>query len=108
MGSWSLSEPSWAAARGAAERVSSLATVRVAWVSSASASLSVRSRWRGSGRYPCRSHACDPERFARTKTAILDVYDALAKAIEIGEPYRTVLDSPLGDGPRHPVREDRQ
>jgi hypothetical protein len=47
----------------------------------------------------------DPERFARTKTAILDIYDALAKAIETGEPYRTVLDPPPGEGPRHPVND---
>lgn len=49
----------------------------------------------------------DPERFARTKTAILDIYDAMAKAIETGEPYQTVLDPPPGQGPRHPARTER-
>ncbi|KWX00547.1 restriction endonuclease [Carbonactinospora thermoautotrophica] len=44
----------------------------------------------------------DPERFARTKELILQVYDAMAKAMETGEPYRTILDPPPGQGPRHP------
>lgn len=46
----------------------------------------------------------DPDRFARTKMAILEVYDAMADAIRTGEPYRTVLDPPAGHGPRQPVR----
>ncbi|WP_291409660.1 hypothetical protein [Actinophytocola sp.] len=46
----------------------------------------------------------DPDRFARTKRAILDIYDDLAKAIETGEPYQTRLDPPPGHGPRHPAR----
>ncbi|MWA01941.1 N-6 DNA methylase [Actinomadura sp. LD22] len=46
----------------------------------------------------------DPERFERTKALILDVYDAMAKAIETGEPYKTILDPPPGQGPRHPER----
>ncbi|KWW99035.1 putative type II DNA modification enzyme [Carbonactinospora thermoautotrophica] len=45
----------------------------------------------------------DPERFARTKATILEIYDAMAKAAETGEPYRTVLDPPPGEGPRHPA-----
>jgi hypothetical protein len=44
----------------------------------------------------------DPARFARTKQLILDVYDAMAEAARTGEPYRTVLDPPPGQGPRHP------
>ncbi|WP_147449608.1 hypothetical protein [Actinomadura pelletieri] len=36
----------------------------------------------------------DPERFARTKTPISDVYDAMAQAMETGEPYETILDPP--------------
>lgn len=46
----------------------------------------------------------DPDRFARTKKAILDTYDAMADAVRTGEPYRTVLDPPPGHGPRHPAR----
>ncbi|WP_433232777.1 DEAD/DEAH box helicase [Actinomadura formosensis] len=46
----------------------------------------------------------DPERFARTKALILDVYDAMARAMETGEPYKTILDPPPGEGPRHPDR----
>lgn len=46
----------------------------------------------------------DPDRFTRTKKAILEIYDAMAGAIGTGEPYRTVLDPPPGHGPRHPAR----
>ncbi|MUN36466.1 Eco57I restriction-modification methylase domain-containing protein [Actinomadura litoris] len=46
----------------------------------------------------------DPERFARTKALILDVYDAMARAMETGKPYKTILDPPPGEGPRHPER----
>ncbi|TMQ98972.1 hypothetical protein ETD83_18820 [Actinomadura soli] len=46
----------------------------------------------------------DFERFARTKALILDVYDAMARAVERGEPYKTILDPPPGEGPRHPDR----
>ncbi|MBO2457282.1 hypothetical protein [Actinomadura violacea] len=46
----------------------------------------------------------DAERFKRTKALILDVYDAMAKAIETKEPYKTILDPPPGRGPRHPER----
>ena len=44
----------------------------------------------------------DPERFARAKVVILGVYDAMAQAIETGEPYRTILDPLPEEGPRHP------
>ncbi len=42
----------------------------------------------------------------RTKLRILDVYDAMQKAIDSGEPYQTLLDPPPAD-PRvaHPPRE---
>lgn len=46
----------------------------------------------------------DAERFARTKALILDVYDAMARAVATGEPYKTILDPPPGEGPRHPDR----
>ena len=46
----------------------------------------------------------DPERFARTKTLILEIYDEMAAAMKIGEPYQTILDPPPGHGPRHPSR----
>lgn len=41
----------------------------------------------------------------RTKRLIIEVYDRLAEAIVIGEPYRTILDPPAGQGPRHPTEE---
>ncbi|GAA4936980.1 N-6 DNA methylase [Streptomonospora halophila] len=41
----------------------------------------------------------------RTKETILEIYEAMAKAAETGEPYRTVLDPPPGEGPRHPERD---
>lgn len=43
----------------------------------------------------------DPDRYTRTKKAILELYDAIADAIQTGKPYRTVLDPPPGHGPRH-------
>lgn len=46
----------------------------------------------------------DPERFARTKARILDVYDAMVEAVETGEPYKTILDPPPGEGLRHQDR----
>ena len=45
----------------------------------------------------------DPERFARTKALILEIYDAMTVAMETGEPYQTILDPPPGHGPRHPA-----
>ena len=40
------------------------------------------------------------------KRVILEIYDAMQKAMETGEPYQTLLDPPPAD-PRvaHPVRE---
>lgn len=38
----------------------------------------------------------------RTKELILEVYDAMTQAIRTGEPYKTILDPPPGEGPRHP------
>ncbi|WP_177287631.1 hypothetical protein [Actinomadura madurae] len=46
----------------------------------------------------------DPERFVRTKALILGVYDAMARAMETGGQYKTILDPPPGKGPRHPER----
>jgi len=43
----------------------------------------------------------DPERFERTKALILEIYDAMGKAEETGEPYQSLLDPPPGHGPRH-------
>jgi hypothetical protein len=40
----------------------------------------------------------------RTKRLILEIYDAMAKAFETGDPYQTILDPPPGQGPRHPAR----
>ena len=42
----------------------------------------------------------------RTKLTILEIYDAMQRAIETGEPYKTRLDPPPAD-PRvaHPPRE---
>jgi hypothetical protein len=37
----------------------------------------------------------------RTKDLILEIYDAMAEALQTGEPYQTILDPPPGQGPRH-------
>ncbi|MEU0765488.1 Eco57I restriction-modification methylase domain-containing protein [Streptomyces albogriseolus] len=39
----------------------------------------------------------------RTKDLILDIYDRMAEAQRTGTAYRTVLDPPPGQGPRHPA-----
>lgn len=39
----------------------------------------------------------------RTKRLILEVYDAMQKAIDTGTEYQTILDPPPGKGPRHPA-----
>jgi len=44
----------------------------------------------------------DPDRFARTKALILQVYDAMADATKGRAPYRALLDPPPGQGLRHP------
>lgn len=41
----------------------------------------------------------------RTKRVILDVFDAMQRAIGSGQPYRTILDPPPGQGARHPMKE---
>ena len=43
----------------------------------------------------------DEQRYGeyRTKRLILEIYDAMAKAIKTGEPYQTILDPPPGQGP---------
>ncbi|GIE90490.1 Eco57I restriction-modification methylase domain-containing protein [Actinoplanes regularis] len=38
----------------------------------------------------------------RTKRLILEIYDAMRKAIDAGVAFQTVLDPPPGHGPRHP------
>ena len=40
----------------------------------------------------------------RTKRLILEIYDAMQKAIDTGTPYQTILDPPPGQGRRHPDR----
>ncbi len=40
----------------------------------------------------------------RTKRLILEIYEEMAEAIRNGGPYRTILDPPPGQGPRHGVR----
>jgi hypothetical protein len=42
----------------------------------------------------------------RTRRLILEIYDAMAKAIETGVAYETVLNPPPGQGPRHPDRSE--
>lgn len=37
----------------------------------------------------------------RTKRVILEVFDAMQRAIDTGKPYRTILDPPPGECPRH-------
>ena len=43
----------------------------------------------------------------RTKRVILDIYDAMQRAIETGQPYHTLLDPPPAN-PRvaHPPRDE--
>lgn len=41
----------------------------------------------------------------RTKRLILEVYDAMQRAIDSGTEYQTILDPPPGQGPRHPAKE---
>lgn len=41
----------------------------------------------------------------RTKRLILEVYDAMQKAIDTRAEYQTILDPPPGQGPRHPAKE---
>jgi hypothetical protein len=41
----------------------------------------------------------------RTKRLILEVYDAMQKAMDTGTEYQTILDPPPGHGPRHPAKE---
>jgi hypothetical protein len=40
----------------------------------------------------------------RTKLLILDCYAKMVDAKDAGEPYRTILDRPAGQGKRHPAR----
>ena len=42
----------------------------------------------------------DEERYGeyRTKRLILEIYDAMQKAIDTGVPYETILDPPPGQG----------
>ncbi|MGH3767267.1 MAG: Eco57I restriction-modification methylase domain-containing protein [Pseudonocardiaceae bacterium] len=47
----------------------------------------------------------DPDRFPRTKKAILDSYDAMADALHTGQPYRTIPDPPPGHAPATPLAE---
>jgi hypothetical protein len=48
----------------------------------------------------------DEEHFGeyRTKRLILEAYDAIADAIRTGVPYRSIVDPPPGEGPRHNPR----
>lgn len=39
----------------------------------------------------------------RTKRLILEVYDAMQKAVHAGTGYQTILNPPPGEGPRHPA-----
>jgi hypothetical protein len=52
----------------------------------------------------------DEKRFAgdyRTKSLILQIYEAMAEAKNAGVPYRSVLDPLPGHGNRHPARDER-
>jgi hypothetical protein len=42
----------------------------------------------------------------RTKRLILEIYDAMTKAIETGHPYQTVLDPPPTQGQTHAKRKE--
>ena len=52
----------------------------------------------------------DEQRYGsfRTKELILAVYDAMAEAIRVGEPYQTILDPAPGHGLRHPAKHESQ
>ena len=50
----------------------------------------------------------DPDRFARTKALILEIYDQMTEAITTGKPYQTILNPPPGHGPRHPDHRTRR
>ena len=41
----------------------------------------------------------------RTKRVILEVYDAMQRAIDTDTAYQTILKPPPGRGPRHPAHE---
>ena len=43
----------------------------------------------------------------RTKRLILEIYDAMQKAMDTGVPYHTIVDPPPGQGPRHPEIAER-
>jgi len=45
----------------------------------------------------------DEQRYGtfRTKELILETYDAMTEAALTGKPYQTIIDPPLGRGPRH-------
>ncbi|MGV1009046.1 MAG: Eco57I restriction-modification methylase domain-containing protein [Dermatophilaceae bacterium] len=43
----------------------------------------------------------------RTKRLILEIYDAMADAAARGTAYRSTLNPPAGEGPRHPARDVR-
>ncbi len=47
----------------------------------------------------------DVDRFGeeRTRRLVLENYDAMARAIETGEPFVSTLDPPPGEGARHPM-----
>jgi hypothetical protein len=40
----------------------------------------------------------------RTKRLVLQIYDAMTQAAQTGQPYRSPIHPPPGDGPRHPAR----
>jgi hypothetical protein len=46
----------------------------------------------------------DPNRFARTKNLILEIYDQMTEAITTGTAYRALLNPPPGHGPRYSAR----
>jgi type I restriction-modification system DNA methylase subunit len=43
----------------------------------------------------------DLDRFERTKSTIGEIYEAMARAMESGDPYLSLLDPPPGEGRRH-------
>jgi hypothetical protein len=42
----------------------------------------------------------------RTKRMILEIFDAMQRAIDTGKPYTTIVDPPPGHGARHPARNE--
>jgi hypothetical protein len=75
------------------------------------AGVSIPPKYFGCSTYLRKVGYKDESKFGeyRTKRVILEIFDAMQRAIDTGEPYQTLLDPPPAD-PRvaHPPRENLQ